>query len=266
MSVLFTKFGSLPSDKLLFLARISEASERYDDMALFTTILVKQRYNAAQEISIEERNLLSVAYKNVIATKRVSLRTLQDNVTDENKFICNDYRLLIEDELKHKCLEVLQLLKDYLLIQYDDKGDENQVFYLKMGGDYYRYLSELVLEKENKSEQDLQFFSKAKSFYSKAFEVAKTAISETHPTRLGLVLNYSVCCYEILNEKEKACTLAKEAFDAAINKLDTLSSDASYKDSTLIMQLLRDNLTLWTTELNANHVDHEEDDDDDDDV
>jgi hypothetical protein len=46
----------------------------------------------------------------------------------------------------------------------------------------------------------------------------------------------------------RACQLAKQAFDEAIAELDTLSED-SYKDSTLIMQLLRDNLTLWTSDL-----------------
>jgi hypothetical protein len=64
---------------------------------------------------------------------------------------------------------------------------------------------------------------------------------------LGLALNYSVFYYEILNDPEQACSLAKHAFDDAIAELDTLSEEC-YKDSTLIMQLLRDNLTLWTTD------------------
>ena len=46
----------------------------------------------------------------------------------------------------------------------------------------------------------------------------------------------------------RACHLAKQAFDEAIAELDTLNED-SYKDSTLIMQLLRDNLTLWTSDI-----------------
>lgn len=54
--------------------------------------------------------------------------------------------------------------------------------------------------------------------------------------------------YEILNSPDRACRLAKAAFDDAIAELDTLSEE-SYKDSTLIMQLLRDNLTLWTSDM-----------------
>ena len=69
----------------------------------------------------------------------------------------------------------------------------------------------------------------------------------TNPIRLGLALNYSVFYYEIKNVPDKACELAKSAFDEAIAELDSLPED-SYKDSTLIMQLLRDNLTLWTAD------------------
>lgn len=63
---------------------------------------------------------------------------------------------------------------------------------------------------------------------------------------MGLALNFSVFYYEILNSPDRACHLAKQAFDDAIAELDSLSEE-SYRDSTLIMQLLRDNLTLWTS-------------------
>jgi len=68
-----------------------------------------------------------------------------------------------------------------------------------------------------------------------------------------------VCFYEILKDKKAACDLAKSAFDQAISKLDKLE-EADYKDSTLIMQLLRDNLTLWTSSDGENGDDQEADD------
>ena len=79
-----------------------------------------------------------------------------------------------------------------------------------------------------------------------ATDVAQTELTPTHPIRLGLALNFSVFYYEILNSPDRACHLAKSAFDDAIAELDSLSEE-SYRDSTLIMQLLRDNLTLWTS-------------------
>lgn len=116
-------------------------------------------------------------------------------------------------------------------------SDRSQVFYLKMAGDYYRYLVEFDTDKKN--------VKLAAENYEKALTIAKAHLAPTHPIRLGLALNYSVCFFEILNEPEKACALAKQSFDDAVAKLDLLD-EASYKDSTLIMQLLRDNLTLWT--------------------
>lgn len=84
--------------------------------------------------------------------------------------------------------------------------------------------------------------------YQAATEIAAAELPTTHPLRLGLALNFSVFYYEIMGVPEKACLLAKQAFDDAIAQLDSLSEE-SYKDSTLIMQLLRDNLTLWTSDL-----------------
>ena len=104
----------------------------------------------------------------------------------------------------------------------------------------------LFLPSRARSPQDCA--EKSLVAYKAASDIASTDLPSTHPIRLGLALNFSVFYYEILNSPEKACQLAKQAFDEAIAELDTLSEE-SYKDSTLIMQLLRDNLTLWTSDL-----------------
>merc|ERR1711865_190527 len=83
--------------------------------------------------------------------------------------------------------------------------------------------------------------------YKDASGVSNSELAPTHPIRLGLALHFSVFYYEIMNSPDRACQLAKQSFDDAIAELDTLSEE-SYKDSTLIMQLLRDNLTLWTSD------------------
>jgi len=112
-----------------------------------------------------------------------------------------------------------------------------------MKGDYHRYLAEFATGEARK-----EAATSAHEAYKHATDIAQTELAPTHPIRLGLALNFSVFYYEILNSPDRACHLAKQAFDDAIAELDTLSEE-SYKDSTLIMQLLRDNLTLWTSDL-----------------
>merc|ERR1712224_828820 len=111
----------------------------------------------------------------------------------------------------------------------------------KMKADYYRYIAEYT-EGDKKSNAS----KSAKDAYAAAQAVAEKDLAVTHPIRLGLALNFSVFQYEVLGEPDEACKMAREAFEQAIAELDNVAED-SYKDSTLIMQLLRDNLTLWTS-------------------
>merc|ERR1719328_666096 len=197
------------------------------------------------ELSNEARNLLSVAYKNVVGARRSSWRVISSieqktEGSERKQQMAKEYREKVETELRSICNDVLHLLNQFLIPKAGNA--ESKVFYLKMKGDYFRYLAEVatgdVRDGVTKNAQDA---------YQDAFDIAKTKMQPTHPIRLGLALNFSVFYYEILNSPDKACTLAKQAFDDAIAELDTLNED-SYKDSTLIMQLLRDNLTLWTSD------------------
>ncbi|KAJ6659029.1 14-3-3 protein eta [Hemicordylus capensis] len=232
-------------EQLLQRARLAEQAERYDDMAA----AMKAVTELNEPLSNEDRNLLSVAYKNVVGARRSSWRVIssieQKTMADGNEKKLEKvkaYREKIEKELETVCNDVLALLDKFLIKNCSDIQYESKVFYLKMKGDYYRYLAEVATgEKKN------SVVEASEAAYKEAFEISKEHMQPTHPIRLGLALNFSVFYYEIQNAPEQACLLAKQAFDDAIAELDTLNED-SYKDSTLIMQLLRDNLTLWTSD------------------
>merc|ERR1712168_108235 len=245
----YLKKHNTMSDKetLIQRAKLAEQAERYDDMAAAMKEVTK---TAEDQLTTEERNLLSVAYKNIVGAKRSSWRvisSIEQKATDKEE-LARDYRKKIESEFHEVCQEVLQLLDNYLVekavkISHESSlNAESAVFYLKMKGDYFRCLAEVAeaADKENVVKQ-------ANEAYKNAFEVSEEKLKSTNPIRLGLALNYSVFHYEIRSQPSEACKLAMQAFDNAIAELDSLPED-SYKDSTLIMQLLRDNLTLWTAD------------------
>merc|ERR1712186_324542 len=129
------------------------------------------------------------------------------------------------------CDTILGLL-DGNLISKSTTG-ESKVFYQKMKADYYRYIAEFSdgAAKSTAAEN-------ARLAYADASAVAEKDLVVTHPIRLGLALNYSVFQYVVLQNPDEACKMARTAFEDAIAELDNVAED-SYKDSTLIMQLLR---------------------------
>ena len=184
-----------------------------------------------------------MAYKNVIGSRRASWRVLSsiESKGEADKLqLISDYKKTIEQELVDICEDILKIISNELVPR--STNEEGKVFYYKMKGDYHRYLAEFQSGDVRKASSQ-----EALTSYDSASTIANAELPPTHPIRLGLALNFSVFFYEILNSPDRACHLAKQAFDDAIAELDTLSEE-SYKDSTLIMQLLRDNLTLWTSD------------------
>eukprot|EP00239_Pterosperma_sp_CCMP1384_P000095 CAMPEP_0197846502 /NCGR_PEP_ID=MMETSP1438-20131217/3234_1 /TAXON_ID=1461541 /ORGANISM="Pterosperma sp., Strain CCMP1384" /LENGTH=258 /DNA_ID=CAMNT_0043458175 /DNA_START=123 /DNA_END=899 /DNA_ORIENTATION=- len=232
-------------DAYVYEAKLAEQAERYDEMVLAMKNVSGMCKDV--ELSVEERNLLSVGYKNVIGARRASWRILssieskeKSKGKEDHEKAIKEYRAKVEKELDEICQDILTTLDTHLIPSC--ATGESKVFYCKMKGDYFRYLAEFKTGDDRK-----QAAEQALNSYKEASGIATTDLATTHPIRLGLALNFSVFYYEVLNSPEQACTLAKSAFDEAIQELDTLSEE-SYKDSTLIMQLLRDNLTLWTSE------------------
>lgn len=231
-------------ENFVYIAKLAEQAERYEEM-------VDAMKNVAKlnvELTVEERNLLSVGYKNVVGARRASWRILSSieqkeeaKGNDVNVKRIKEYRQKVESELSKICSDIMIVIDEHLIPSCS--GGEPSVFFYKMKGDYYRYMAEYKSGDDRKEDAD-----QSMKAYQAAFSTAEAELPPTHPIRLGLALNFSVFYYEILNSPERACHLAKQAFDEAISELDTLSEE-SYKDSTLIMQLLRDNLTLWTSDI-----------------
>jgi len=234
---------SLSREELIYMAKISEQTERFEDMMEY----MKKVALMDQELSVEERNLLSVAYKNTVGSRRTAWRALssieqkEESKGSRHLNLLKDYKKKIEGELNKFCNDVLSLLEDKLIAKA--VNNEGKVFFLKMKGDYHRYVAEYATgDVHTKASQS------ALAAYKSASDLANAELKTTHPIRLGLALNFSVFYYEVMNDPSKACQLAKQAFDDAIADIEHLDEE-QYKDSTTIMQLIRDNLTLWTSEL-----------------
>merc|ERR1712193_407159 len=100
-----------------------------------------------EELSVEERNLLSVAYKNAVGSRRAAWRIItsveqkeKSKGNDENAKYAKEYCLKVEAELDKICNTILGAL-DANLIPKASSG-ESKVFYQKMKADYYRYIAE----------------------------------------------------------------------------------------------------------------------------
>ncbi|XP_078355958.1 14-3-3 protein beta/alpha-like [Oculina patagonica] len=146
-------YNEMTPDEKVEAAKLAEQTERYDDMAKLMMEATKEK----KALLSEERNLLSVAYKNVVGAKRSSWRVVtaleEKHENDEKKATVKEYREKIEKELKTVCDEVLDLLDTYLIKSSENEDlasslkkeeAEGEVFYLKMKGDYLRYKAEVA--------------------------------------------------------------------------------------------------------------------------
>jgi len=232
---------STEREHFIYLAKVSEQAECFEEMVN----AMKKVVQLNSTLSIEERNLISIAYKNLITSKRTAWRIISTLYDKEKSKDPQSWKLAQMAELRESiertlhaiCDEILGLIDQFLLPAVTEM--QGKVFWNKMKGDYYRYIAEFERDEKRQMAQ------------GKAFDCYQVAVNEgkelksTDSILLGLALNFSVFYFEIIGDKEKACEMAKKHFDAAIPLIDKLEGE-EYKDTTLILQLLRDNLSLWT--------------------
>ena len=197
------------------------------------------------KLTKDERNILSAGYKNIISGKRGSWRLLnslqkkeEKNSTQAN--YVKEIKQKVESELSEICENIQQVIDKYLIPNATDS--ETKVFFMKLKGDYFRYKCEFAV-----GDKFDDACAKAEKTYKEANEIAVKEIPITNSTRLGLALNFSVFYYEIKGDKNEAINLAKQAFDESMKVLDDLEKSKA-KDTLLIIQLLKENLILWSNE------------------
>jgi 14-3-3 protein epsilon len=238
-------------EKNVYMAMLAEQCNRFEEMTEFLEDMLKGR---DKDLNSDERNLLSIAYKNSLTSRRTALRTVIAYETKEKKkenspFLSyiQEYRKKIEDELTKMCNNVLSTIDSHLLKRAEDA--EAKVFYLKMKGDYNRYIAEYAQGelKDKVSKEALAAYEAA--------SVDSKNLSAINPISLGLALNFSVFYYEVMGDHEKACTIAKDVLEVAnkeISSIEDPEENDSTRDALSIINLLRENLDMWKMESEEN--------------
>lgn len=221
----------------IFMARVADQAERYEDMVDFLRQIIE---DSPEDVNMDVRNLLSVGFKNLISGQRSAWKTVQ--AIEQNKKYaefesdCKEYRKKIGDELAANCEKVINIVKDKSLPKAGD--DEAKVFYLKMIGDYYRYTAEAAT-----GDQLAAVTENALKYYNEATQAAGP-LKPYNSTKLGLALNFSVFHYELKSDSKKACEIAEEALNGAKEKIDEMDNEEA-RDALSIIELLKENLDLW---------------------
>ena len=232
-------------EKNVYLAMLAEQCNRFEEMAEYLEDLLKGR---DKDLNSDERNLLSIAYKNSVSSRRSAIRTIvayemKEKKKENSVFLpyIQEYKRKVEDELTNMCNNVIATIDNFLVKRAED--DEARVFYLKMKGDYNRYIAEYA-----SGELKQQVANRALEAYKSASEAAKS-LPTINPISLGLALNNSVFYYEVMNDHETACRIAKDALDLANKELPNDDvEDENNRDALSIINLLRENLEMWKIE------------------
>jgi len=230
-------------EEAVFIAKLAQQTNQYTDCLEFIGPVIEK----SEALTLDERCLVSLAFKGILDKIRTSWNSISDLENEPDYSSIKEkillYKTLIENELKGICKKAIDMIDNYLTQKALIETAEGKVFFMKLKADFYRYMSEVCLGPELEENSN-----KALDAYLSAKKLASEGLDPINPVRLGLALNFSVFFFEIRKNPKEACQIAKSAFDEATAGLQILEED-SYKDSTYIMQVIKDNLTAWTSDV-----------------
>ncbi len=254
-------------ERLIYSAKLCEQAEDYRRMLdnMFRALGIPPEGPPVRKdspcttgdgVTDEERSLLGVALKNALAGPRHAWRKCLELEASqraqgfaENANACQLYReSTIGTEVGRHCDQGLQLIRFQLMPIATDAFQ--RVFYLKTLGDLFRYRAEVASGQQNIDHQNAQ----ALTTYEQAMTTAKANLHPCNGMRLATALNMAVFHHEVRKSTQDAVTLAREAFEEAVthndglDALDEPSHSRGGKSPVLILQLIRDNVSIWTSE------------------
>ncbi len=235
-------------DKFIYLAKLAETCNKYDDMLYFMKRFILMKDGL---MNSDESNLFSRACENNIQNMRSSIRKIQIYKSKEKKKpssefldLIIEYEKFVGDEMYDKCQEVIKFIDDNIFKKsnYKEYSDELKLLYIKIKADYNKYIAETEHSKKKECERE------AEKYYDEGETFAKK-ISISSPYKLGLLLNKSEFIYEVKENHKKAIELTKSTikeFDKIKNKLE---EDEDYsKDGFELYNLLKEYLEMWESE------------------
>ena len=227
----------------LFLIKLFGTTENYADMLKAMNKYIE--FNP--KLLNEEKKLLCDAYKNVVSDKRNSLNILSNlSLKEESKQTNKDHEILIikekiQSELKTIFQDNHSILDRYLIPNAQDS--ESQILYMKLKADYYRYHCEFA-----EGEEFEEASNNARKMYKEAIDLAEKELPFYNVIRLGLILNYSVFEYDIMDNKNEAYEIALKTYNESMKILDDVEKKRA-SENLLLIQLMKENINLWSNEI-----------------
>ena len=231
-------------EDLVFLCHLCSGTKRFKDLRQY----VREFLGLGYEFSDQDRHLFAIGFRESISELRNAWRAISSSENkDVNATIVESSQIRIADEIQNTCSEASSFIVEK--IEPTCTVPEQRVYFTKLLGDFARYRTEV-----QSGPMREETASQALRHYTRAADVAICHLSSCDPVRLGLMLNFSLFYYEIINDPERACIIAKAACDDAVEgnlffKEPTEGMKASNDEARHIYSLIRANLINWSSQL-----------------
>ena len=230
-------------EEYIYLSKLYSKAEEYKKVLEFIEEFIKLN----PKLDKEECDIVSTGFKNMISDKRSSWFTLNSMERKEKKKKKNTVKEIkeikshIENELRETCNKLQEIIDKYLLPNNEE--DDTIVFLLKLKADYFRYICEFAEGKE--FEYNL---NKAEEYYKKAFEISEKKLPIINCNRVSIGLNYAIFLYEVKKDRMAGFDVAQNIFKESMKFIDDLEK-SKFRDTLLIIQLLKENIIFWNSEM-----------------